>query len=43
MTESAAELNAKRNTSGRKKLNKRKIDDDEDPSETPHEKSVAEE
>ena len=33
MTE--AELNAKRNSSGRKKIHKRKIDDDETPSETP--------
>lgn len=32
---SDAELNAKRNSSGRKKLKKRKIDDDEEQSETP--------
>ena len=35
MTE--AELNAKRSNSGRKKLKKRKIDDDEEQSETPQE------
>ena len=39
MTESAAEQNAKRNSSGRKKIKKRQIGDDETPSETPQDKS----